>query len=286
MLLNPRLEWEVFLIALLCAFAIFDNISDGLIRPAPFASDGISANEQKTSTSDIRNRRLLQLFGYNTVPYMSYQELSTKPTDWEVQEARYQQKSTKLREDISSLRDKKEASKDTKKIERDIANKLDELRSEFESHIANIKGAKMRKAQLYSMEAKGAFLVRAEFQGATLNGANLADATLNGANFSGASLIGANFSSANITDSDLNGTDLTDADITRAKLVRANLTRTKLIRADLTDVDLSRTNLTDADLTGAKLLRAKIGKDKILNAKWYEPPLGLPFKVDPTHNWK
>ena len=104
-------------------------------------------------------------------------------------------------------------------------------------------GASLRKADLYWINLKEAYLCGADFRWAWLNMADLSEADLSGADLSGANLSGANLSEAY----------LHEANFSKAILTKANLSG-----ADFRGDDLITTNLEDAasledtDLLGVK----------------------------------
>ena len=106
---------------------------------------------------------------------------------------------------------------------------------------ADLSGALLTFADLYSASLYGADLSDAILTNAVLHSVELADVNLTGADLSGADLngvylLGANMSYANLTNANLHS----------AELAAVNLTGAYLLGADLTDADL-----TDAFLYGA-----------------------------------
>ena len=97
-----------------------------------------------------------------------------------------------------------------------------------------------------------AFLVYADLTGADLYQANLYSATFVGADLTGAILTDANLTGAILTDANLTGASLPFADLDFANFVDADLTGANLIFADLFFA-----NFTGADLTGADLSFAR-----------------------------
>jgi uncharacterized protein YjbI with pentapeptide repeats len=91
--------------------------------------------------------------------------------------------------------------------------------------------ASLRKADLWWINLKGAYLVMADFRGAELNVADLSGADLGG---------------ANLSEADLSGADLSEAYLHEANFSRAILTRANLSGADFRGDDLITANLEDA----------------------------------------
>lgn len=129
-------------------------------------------------------------------------------------------------------------------------------------------------------------LSRANLRQARLNRANLHGADLRGTNLSEASLVGANLCSSNLTQTSLSearlrGAYLSNATLTLTNLSRADLRQANLSHAELMGSDLrfanlrdanlyrasfNRDNLSGADLSGAKLTRAQLVRTNLTNA--------------------
>ena len=108
---------------------------------------------------------------------------------------------------------------------------------------ANLRWADLREADLRGAHLRGAKLYEADLRGADLREADLRGANLREADLRGADLRGANLRWANLYEADLEG-----ADLRGAKLRGANLRW-----ADLEGADLRGANLYEADLRGANL---------------------------------
>ena len=92
------------------------------------------------------------------------------------------------------------------------------------------------------------YLADADLAGANLTGAYLWSADLSRANLPGADLVGARLAEAYLV-----GADLSEADLTGAVLVGASLTEAYLRGANLSGADLTNATLTEANLFGADL---------------------------------
>jgi uncharacterized protein YjbI with pentapeptide repeats len=113
---------------------------------------------------------------------------------------------------------------------------------------ANLEGANLEGASLYSANLEGANLGGANLEGANLEGANLYSANLGGANLYSASLGGANLKGASLYSANLGR-----ADLEGASLYSANLEGANLYSANLGWADLDMANLKGADLDMANL---------------------------------
>jgi hypothetical protein len=122
---------------------------------------------------------------------------------------------------------------------------------------------------------EGVKLVTADLRGAKLRNANMAGADLRGAQLSGAdiaytSLVGANLSGAALHQVTMMGTNMRSADLAGADLSGANLAYAILQNADLSNADLSEANLSNADLQGATLKTANISGAILDQAIWLD----------------
>ena len=146
---------------------------------------------------------------------------------------------------------------------------------------ADLAGAHLRGATLFSADLAGAHLQHANLTGASLINANLTGASLQAANLTGAILINADLAGAHLRYSylphaDLRGADLTGADLRgahlqgarlhNADLAGASLTGASLLNADLSEADLRYATLSGADLTGADLTGADLRDAKLRHA--------------------
>jgi hypothetical protein len=80
----------------------------------------------------------------------------------------------------------------------------------------NLRGARLRLADLGLINLSGADLRVADLRGANLNMANLIDADLSAADLSGADLSETTLSGANLSETTLSGANLTKADLSEA----------------------------------------------------------------------
>ncbi len=102
-----------------------------------------------------------------------------------------------------------------------------------------------------------------DLRGAALNGANLQEATLDGVDFRAARLRDADMSNTTLFSAQLDNADLTDAnlsgaDLKAATLVGANLMGANLDGADLRGAQLDGAIFTNATFRGANLSRAQL----------------------------
>lgn len=118
---------------------------------------------------------------------------------------------------------------------------------------ADLKGAKLRGADL-----RRANLTEADLRGAVLNGADLRRADLSEAILWGADLIDTDLRRAELIDANLRVADLSGADLKGAVLIEANLWEADLSKANLKGANLWRANLSGANLSGANLSEAHI----------------------------
>ena len=131
---------------------------------------------------------------------------------------------------------------------------------------ANLRGAKLVRAQLAGLDLGGALLDEAQLEGADLSASLLTGASFAGAHLEKASLasaqgLGANFIVANLQGADLTGSKLPAADLTSASmqgaiLAYAGLEGATLRDADLEAADLGAARLQGADLSGSRLRAA------------------------------
>lgn len=110
---------------------------------------------------------------------------------------------------------------------------------------------------------EGVKLVTADLRGAKLRNANMGGADLRGAQLSGAdiaytSLVGANLSGADMYQVTMLGTNMRNADLAGSNLSGANLSYAILQKADLSNVNLTDANLSNADLEGVNLKTAQL----------------------------
>ena len=141
---------------------------------------------------------------------------------------------------------------------------------------AELRNAKLARANLRDAYLLGARLTDAELFEADLQGADLLDAHLEGANLVDANLRGASLWWAKLEDADLNRAQLQSAMLQNAKLNDASLVEANLEGADLRWAQMQGANLSDAqlqssylnyvDLQNADLRGARFERSKILGA--------------------
>jgi uncharacterized protein YjbI with pentapeptide repeats len=129
-----------------------------------------------------------------------------------------------------------------------------------EPQCADLRGARLRFAQLQGASLGATPLTGANLMEAQLQGTNLRNAQLQGANLCWAALEGAFMWDAQLQGANLWGARLNGADMSGAKLQGANFQRAALIGADLTDSFLWQTNFGNANLTLADLCGADFTK--------------------------
>lgn len=100
-----------------------------------------------------------------------------------------------------------------------------------------------------------------------LTNADLRDAKLKKANFSGAILVGANLRGAKLQKADFSNADLTNACLRVANLTKAILYDTILVSADLRDANLKKSNFIWANFRDANLNGADFGEYNGWNQK-------------------
>ncbi len=120
---------------------------------------------------------------------------------------------------------------------------------------ANLRGAKLRLADLSRANLRNADLIKANLRGANLDGADISGAKLNGASLSG----------ANLNKLDLSGMNLNKMNLSKANLSGTNLSKACLSNTDLRGADLSGANLNETDLNGTKLSGAHLNKVDLRN---------------------
>ncbi len=117
----------------------------------------------------------------------------------------------------------------------------------------NLQGSWLNGADL-----KEARLEKADLSRAHLQKADLREAQLQGANLNGAYLTKADLSRTQLRGGYLNGAYLTKADLSRTQLQGANLNGAYLPEADLREAQLQGANLNLAQLQGAMLSKANL----------------------------
>jgi len=140
---------------------------------------------------------------------------------------------------------------------------------------ADLRGAKLSKADFHDVDLTGADLCSADLSEATFAGSNLSDANLCGANlreavfygtrmhrtnFSGANFSGADLAQPQLVSTDFSEANFNGADFTGEDLRGATFSRADLSGVDLIDANLSEVILTEANLSGANLCRADLSK--------------------------
>jgi uncharacterized protein YjbI with pentapeptide repeats len=112
---------------------------------------------------------------------------------------------------------------------------------------ANLSGANLSNADLWNAELEGANLSMAKLGDEDLcSGADLRWARLNRANLSGAFVIKANLERANLTGANLSRALLSGSDFSRADFTDANLCGAGLFQANLCGAILKKTKLNEA----------------------------------------
>ena len=150
-------------------------------------------------------------------------------------------------------------------------------KSKIEEEILQVKGAKLKEANLRNADMEGAFLIKADLRGAQLEAARLlraklqksmlTGAMLQGAMLNGAMLQGAQINLAMLQDASLVNANLEEADLNYAELEKANLAGARLQGAILSDANLKGARLINANLEGARLVNAKLQGASLVNAK-------------------
>lgn len=112
-----------------------------------------------------------------------------------------------------------------------------------------------------------------KLRAAELSGINLIEANLRNADLSGANLIGANLRNADLSETNLIGVDLSGANLNWAKLIRADLSETKLERAKLCGTDLKEAKLIQANLSEATLSYSQLNKTDLYRANLIDTDL-------------
>ena len=118
---------------------------------------------------------------------------------------------------------------------------------------ANLRGARLERANLQTTVLAGADLTHANLSGALMAGANLADTVLE---------------RANLEMADLSGAVLPQARLERADAALATLTAANLEGATLQDADLTGADLSGADLRGADLTGCRVGRASLDGVRW------------------
>lgn len=109
------------------------------------------------------------------------------------------------------------------------------------------------RANMASMDLRGADLNRANLESATLDGTDFRAARLRAANLSQSTLF-----SSQLDNADLAGANLSGADLKAATFVGANLEKANLDGADLRGAHLDGANFAGATFRGANLSRAEL----------------------------
>ena len=149
--------------------------------------------------------------------------------------------------------------------------------STIQEEIFQVKGAKLKGANLRFADMEGAFLIKADLREARLEKARLYNAKLQGANLERAKLQWANLVSAQLQEANLNGAMLKRANLVDAKMQKVQLEYAWLEEADLSNAELQgatlegarlmHANLLNAKLQGARLVKAKLQGARLVNAK-------------------
>ncbi|HXX15188.1 MAG TPA: pentapeptide repeat-containing protein [Candidatus Eremiobacteraceae bacterium] len=171
---------------------------------------------------------------------------------------------------------------------------------------ANLRSAKMdrvlaEKANLVSVDARGAAFSGGDFHGSDWSFANLGGVVLTTADLQGATMYAVNLREANLLRADLGHTDLRDthledAVLSLAKLEQTDFSAAKMNRANLTgaeakgtiflEADLSKADLRGATFAGAVLRQAKLDEANVMGAD-FRGALGLEaWQVCATQGWR
>jgi uncharacterized protein YjbI with pentapeptide repeats len=140
----------------------------------------------------------------------------------------------------------------------DVSIKPSNWTGEDENEIKQVKGAKLKGANLRFGSLQGAFLVKADLREADLEGANLNYADLREAIFWDEKQGSLNQKKANLKNAELRKADLRKAILPHVDLSGVNLHNANLSGADFCRADLSRANLENANLSGADLEEADL----------------------------
>lgn len=119
-----------------------------------------------------------------------------------------------------------------------------------------MEGVKLVTADLRGAKLRNANMGGADLRGAHLSGADIAYTNLVGANLSGAELHQVTMLGANMRSADLAGADLSGANLGYAILQNTDLSNVNFSDADLSNADLQGATLKTANLTGAILDQA------------------------------
>jgi uncharacterized protein YjbI with pentapeptide repeats len=130
---------------------------------------------------------------------------------------------------------------------------LDQLRRTGVCYGCDLKGAKLRGADLYKTNLNAGDLRKIDLRGALMANSTFLKANLRGADLSRSRLRWTNFGGA-----DMRGAKLIEADLLAALMPFVDLRGAVLIGADLGSARLHGANLAGAILRGAKLYNAKL----------------------------
>ena len=118
---------------------------------------------------------------------------------------------------------------------------------------------KIRSQNNYQkIDLRGADLMESNLKGTRLRGADLTEANLRGADLMGANLEGTRLREVNFRDARLTGADLMESNLSRADLRGANLEGADLRGANLEGADLRGANLKGTRLRGSRLRGSKL----------------------------
>jgi uncharacterized protein YjbI with pentapeptide repeats len=127
---------------------------------------------------------------------------------------------------------------------------------------ANLRGADLnfselsdfsRRAYMYNVNLRGAFLGDANLVNAYMPSADLSGASMSRSDLNSADLHDADLRAASMDGSDLSGADLHEAQLNLTNLHDSNLSSANLMNANLAEADLSGVDLSGANLSGANL---------------------------------
>lgn len=171
---------------------------------------------------------------------------------------------------------------------------------------ANLRSAKMdhvlgEKANLVSVDARGATFSGGQFQASDWSYANLQGAALTTTNLQGATMYAVNLRQANLLRAEMGRTDLRDAhlegavlslaklgqtDFSAAKMMGANLTGVEAKGTIFLEADLSKADLRGGSFAGAVLRQVKLDDANVMGAD-FRGALGLEaWQVCATQGWR
>ena len=132
---------------------------------------------------------------------------------------------------------------------------------------ADLSGARLSQTVITRTDLTGARLTRADGYSIQSEGAVFRDANLTGATLRDSTFVRATFDGADLSRTFLDEGDFRGSTFRRTVLAGAGLVRANLANADLTSSDFSRANLAGADLTGATVEGANFTDANLYAAK-------------------